>query len=163
MAILLSSATGKTAETNKASLQRLAANKGDRIAFLPVLGSGVRYDTVALNGKTVGLLFDSHESAIAYLTRKVSRARPMAMANPRRKKKAGRSTKKNPGTITGTAYFPTVHSAIKYYKGYGYDNTARAVNRKIKEKEIFIGKPAAKSGQRIYLHPSEGRYFIEEI
>lgn len=98
MAILLSTASGKTVETNRATLQRLAAAKGDTLKILPVLGHQVRYDTVMLNGKTVGLLFDSHENAIAYLTKKVTRARPMAMANPKHRKRRG-VAKKNPGVV----------------------------------------------------------------
>jgi hypothetical protein len=63
---------------------------------------------------------------------------------------------------TGTSHFVSKPAAIRYYRHYGYDEPTRAVERKIAEKEISIGAPEVKQGQRAYLDMTEGRYFIEE-
>lgn len=62
--------------------------------------------------------------------------------------------------IYGTSHFESYSAALKYYKPYGYDNLA--INRKISEGEIHIGKPQSKPGEKVLLNHSEGRYFIEE-
>lgn len=62
MAILLSN-SGKTVETNKATLQRLARENGDAITFT----KRPHFEDVLLNHRPVGRLFESHEKTIAYL------------------------------------------------------------------------------------------------
>lgn len=59
----------------------------------------------------------------------------------------------------GTNCFITRKSAVLYYRNYG-DNS-KAVDQKIKEKEIIIGKPALKAGEKLITDMNEGRYFIE--
>lgn len=79
----------------------------------------------------------------------------------------------------GTCYFPTFADAVKYYRPYlgdpvfrggdqhptkstlRKDDQCRAlVETKIKEGEIFIGKPATKP--RDVLFVKENRYHIQE-
>jgi hypothetical protein len=62
----------------------------------------------------------------------------------------------------GTSHFVSYEDAMRYYSGYGYSNTQRAVDRKLSEGEIHIGRPATKAGEKITLDKGEGRYFIEE-
>ncbi|OYV38946.1 MAG: hypothetical protein B7Z80_08705 [Rhodospirillales bacterium 20-64-7] len=62
----------------------------------------------------------------------------------------------------GTSHFESKDAAISYYRPYGYSNTAQAVERKLADGEIHIGKPEAKPGQTVTLNREEGRYFIEE-
>jgi hypothetical protein len=50
---------------------------------------------------------------------------------------------------TGTCYFPSFLSACNYFKPYGFDS--HGVSRKIRLKEIFIGKPEIKDGQVLKL------------
>lgn len=64
-------------------------------------------------------------------------------------------------TRYGTKYFPSEQAAVRYYSNYESD-PKQAVLTKLKEKSIFIGKPAAKPGQKVYLNQEEERYFIEE-
>lgn len=65
--------------------------------------------------------------------------------------------------ITGTSYFVTKNAAIRYYKGYGYADTVKTVERKIREGEIHIGKPPYKPGvERLVLLDGGKRYGIEE-
>lgn len=67
-------------------------------------------------------------------------------------------------TIMGTPYFISRFAAIQYYKPYNYEDTAAAVDRKIKEGDIHIGKPSSDIyglGGRVVLNRTEGRYFIE--
>lgn len=54
-------------------------------------------------------------------------------------------------------------SAIKYYQQiHTLADARRAVNTKLAEKSIVIGKPVEKPNQKIRLNTREGRYFIEE-
>jgi hypothetical protein len=62
----------------------------------------------------------------------------------------------------GTPYFITKQAAIKYYTPYGYFDPKAAVERKLKDKEIYIGEPPLKPNQRAVLDRTEGRYIIEE-
>lgn len=64
--------------------------------------------------------------------------------------------------IVGTPYFVSRDAAIKYYRGYGFDNVGAAVERKIQEKEIYIGKPPTKSGDSLLLVDDGTRYAIDE-
>jgi len=76
-------------------------------------------------------------------------------------------------TRIGTSYFPTLASAVAYYRPYGYtsegddgvvrDSTAYAVKRKIDMGLIHIGKPPTKPDERAYIvNEKPGRrYFIE--
>lgn len=56
-----------------------------------------------------------------------------------------------------TCHFASAGAAFSYYKDLGF--TPKDVLSKIKEKEIYIGKPPAKKGYSIYLLKSEQRYF----
>jgi len=91
MAILLSIASGRTVETNKATLQRLARDKGDRVTFNAQKG----FEDVLLNGKAIGRLFDSHEKAIQYLANLDRLAGGLRSA---RTKGKPRTARRNPGT-----------------------------------------------------------------
>ena len=66
-------------------------------------------------------------------------------------------------TITGTCYFPTIDSAIAYYhRQYSdiYSVTKEIVADKIKSEEIYIGRPALKSGETLFI--KDNRYHIQE-
>lgn len=60
-------------------------------------------------------------------------------------------------TTIGTAHFTDRRSANRYYVGYGL--TAKDVDEKFKNGEIFLGQPELKEGQRLSVN-SEGRYII---
>lgn len=60
---------------------------------------------------------------------------------------------------TGTNHFVSMASAIRYYMDYGYDSDA--VWEKVDRKEIVIGKPDLKPGQRLSIN-EEGRYVISD-
>jgi hypothetical protein len=62
----------------------------------------------------------------------------------------------------GTAYFPTLAHAARYYHPYGYANVRETVLRKVHEGEIHIGAPQLKPGQRLILIDDGNRYAIEE-
>lgn len=62
-------------------------------------------------------------------------------------------------TTTGTNHFSSFYKAAAYYAPYGL--TSEDVFQKIQNKEIFVGKPEIKEGQKLYLNKEEGRYFIE--
>lgn len=64
---------------------------------------------------------------------------------------------------TGTSYFNSFMDAVAYYKPYeGSDADAtEAVYRKLRGREIHIGRPSLKPGERLVLDTKEGRYFIE--
>ena len=60
--------------------------------------------------------------------------------------------------ILGTPYFINKQKAIAYYREYNYNcDIVDIVNRKIKEKEIYIGKPIIKENETLKIN-SEGRY-----
>lgn len=91
MAILLLN-SGKTGETNKATLKRLARDKGDTIAFT----KRPHFEDVLLNNKAIGRLFDSHEKAIAYLS-STARTAPRHIAGKAvRSRSKVRAAKRNP-------------------------------------------------------------------
>jgi hypothetical protein len=64
--------------------------------------------------------------------------------------------------MIGTAYFPTLAHAARYYHPYGYANVRETVLRKVHEGEIHIGAPQLKPGQRLILIDDGNRYAIEE-
>lgn len=59
----------------------------------------------------------------------------------------------------GTSYFISRRAAEKYYKDYDYDDVKSAVDRKLSDGEIHIGKPDIKAGERLEIN-NEGRYVI---
>jgi hypothetical protein len=61
-------------------------------------------------------------------------------------------------TFSGTANFISKAAANKYYKSQGYD--LAEVNRKIKDGEIFIGKPEVPKGMTLKVNREEGRYVL---
>lgn len=63
--------------------------------------------------------------------------------------------------IIGTSYFVSVESAKAYYRGYHYENVSAAVQRKIVEGEIHIGKPQIKEGEKLITIDNGRRYAVE--
>ena len=63
-------------------------------------------------------------------------------------------------TLQGTSHFVSLHRAIIYYSAYGYPR--EQVEQKLRDGEIVIGVPQVLRTQRVILHPTEGRYFIED-
>ncbi len=62
----------------------------------------------------------------------------------------------------GTAHFVSRAAAIAYYREYGYDDVAHAVDAKIAEGEIFIGRPRVFAGQTVSLIDNGRRYAISD-
>jgi hypothetical protein len=69
------------------------------------------------------------------------------------------SKKCNP-SVWGTSYFASKGAAIRYYKPYGYDK--EAVESKIRQGEIHIGRPPVKPGQTLKLIDGATRFAIVE-
>ena len=65
-------------------------------------------------------------------------------------------------TTYGTSYFVSTAAAIRYYRDYEGDNARAAVQRKLTEGEIHIGKPALKPGQVLSIIDNGTRYAITE-
>jgi hypothetical protein len=63
-------------------------------------------------------------------------------------------------TVWGTCYFPTYQQALDYYAAYE-SRPAQAVQTKIAEGAIHIGKPEAKPGQRLFV--TDNRWHVEEV
>jgi hypothetical protein len=82
--------------------------------------------------------------------------------NAYRMERAASVTPARRGITTGTAHFESLAAAVRYYRPYGFENTAATVARKLAEGEIFIGPPALKAGQTLSLNREEGRYFVTE-
>ena len=59
--------------------------------------------------------------------------------------------------IIGTAYFPTIGQAVRYFREQ-YDK--EEVLRKIKDGEIIIGKPKLKDEEKLILLDDRTRYGI---
>jgi len=59
----------------------------------------------------------------------------------------------------GTCYFPSKCHAYNYYSYL----SRKEVDYKIRRKEIFIGEPALKTGQKLTTCDNGLRYQIEEI
>ncbi len=66
-----------------------------------------------------------------------------------------------PRITTGTAHFPSTNAALRYYQTcISPDYRASDIVEKIKQKEIFIGRPKVDAGFTVILHPDEERYYI---
>ncbi len=65
--------------------------------------------------------------------------------------------------ITGTSHFVSRDKAIEYYgyEGGTYRALGIAVDRKVAEGLIHIGKPSLKPGQRLIVIDDGARYAIE--
>jgi len=63
----------------------------------------------------------------------------------------------------GTAHFVSKRHAIRYYRNYNYegDDGTAAVERKLAEGSIHIGKPALKPGERLLTIDNGTRYAVE--
>jgi len=62
---------------------------------------------------------------------------------------------------TGTAHFRSVHDAVEYYRPYGYEDVKYAVECKLRDGEIHIGRPSVKPGESLRID-EDGRYWIKE-
>lgn len=62
--------------------------------------------------------------------------------------------------IIGTPYFTSRSAAALYYRPYHYSDTIKAVDRKIAEGEIHIGKPDLKAGETLSVIDNGMRYAI---
>lgn len=63
-------------------------------------------------------------------------------------------------TMHGTSHFVSFQRAVLYYSTYGVP--LEQVQQKLQDAEITIGVPQVTPKQRVILHPTEGRYFIED-
>ena len=63
-------------------------------------------------------------------------------------------------TLQGTSNFVSFQRAVIYYSIYGVP--LEQVEKKLQAGEIAIGVPQVTPKQRVILHPTEGRYFIED-
>jgi hypothetical protein len=59
-----------------------------------------------------------------------------------------------------TSHFVSFQRACLYYSAYGVPR--EQVEQKLQAGEITIGAPKVPQTQRVILHPTEGRYFIED-
>lgn len=66
-------------------------------------------------------------------------------------------------TRYGTAYFPSMIAACRYYAAYSGPGIKAYVERLIKEGAIHIGQPEIKANQRLILIDNDCRYAIEEM
>lgn len=62
--------------------------------------------------------------------------------------------------LQGTCNFVSLRKAVLYYSAYGVP--LEQVEQKLQDGEITIGVPQVLPTQRVILHPTEGRYFIED-
>lgn len=71
--------------------------------------------------------------------------------------------KVNPNTY-GTSYFTSKSAAVRYYKDYegSIEDAKHAVEVKLREGSIHIGKPSLKPGERLGLTDGGKRYTITE-
>ena len=63
-------------------------------------------------------------------------------------------------TLQGTSHFVSFKRAVIYYSAYGVP--LEQVQQKLQDGEITIGVPQVTPKQRVILHPTEGRYLIED-
>ena len=63
-------------------------------------------------------------------------------------------------TFSGTPNFVNKRAATNYYKSQGYD--LAEVNRKLRDGEIFIGKPVVPKGMTLKVNREEGRYVLSD-
>lgn len=61
---------------------------------------------------------------------------------------------------TGTAYFTSLQAAYRYYRPYGHNHAA--VDQKITDGEIHVGRPATKDGERLTIIDGGTRWAIVE-
>lgn len=69
-------------------------------------------------------------------------------------------------TRYGTNHFSSRDSAIRYYMRQGAETRAdatAAVDAKLRDGEIAIGRPDCPDGCEVRLDPVEGRYWIQEL
>lgn len=68
-------------------------------------------------------------------------------------------------TRIGTPYFESYGAAVRYYSAacYCYKDVRSVVDYKIEQKEIFIGPPVLKPGEKLLIDEAERRYIIESI
>jgi hypothetical protein len=64
-------------------------------------------------------------------------------------------------TTYGTSHFVSLEAAVRYYAAYE-KNPKRAVELKLKEGSIHIGKPHVNAQQTLSVIADEGRYAITE-
>jgi hypothetical protein len=62
----------------------------------------------------------------------------------------------------GTSYFVSRADAVRYYQAYESD-PVRAVEIKLQEGSIHLGRPVLKPGQKLILIDSRTRYAIEDV
>lgn len=62
--------------------------------------------------------------------------------------------------LQGTSHFVSFKRAAIYYSAYGVP--LEQVEKKLQDGEIAIGVPQVTPKQRVILHPTEGRYYIED-
>ena len=60
----------------------------------------------------------------------------------------------------GTSHFVSFQKAVIYYSAYGVPQAQ--VQQKLQDGDIAIGVPQVTPKQRVILHPTEGRYLIED-
>lgn len=60
---------------------------------------------------------------------------------------------------TTTNYFESFAKAVQYYSKYMFTNTAGVVRNKREKREIVIGIPPMRVGDKLILH-EDGRYSI---
>jgi hypothetical protein len=63
-------------------------------------------------------------------------------------------------TLQGTSHFVSFRKAVIYYSAYGVP--LEQVEKKLQDGEIAIGVPQVTPKQRVILHPTDGRYLIED-
>ena len=64
--------------------------------------------------------------------------------------------------IIGTAHFISKQAAFAYYSSQWASQSMADIERKLFFKEIYIGQPSTKEGEKLLINKEEGRYFIEE-
>jgi hypothetical protein len=63
--------------------------------------------------------------------------------------------------IVGTSNFVSPEAAVEYYRPMRF--TRADIDRKIAEKEIIVGRPDIKPGQRLIVIDGATRYAIEDV
>lgn len=123
------------------------------------LGSGGRFAKCVESVEARGGAVDPRAVCAAAGRKKYGKKKFQQMAAAGRK----RAARGNP-TSWGTSHFVSHSAAVRYYRDYeGSTAEARkAVDRKLREGEIHIGKPVLKPGQRLSMIDSGTRYAIHE-
>ncbi len=63
----------------------------------------------------------------------------------------------------GTSYFTSKSAAVRYYRAYEGAGAAAAVDRKLAEGSIHIGKPNLKANESLTIIDNGTRYAITEV